>query len=191
MLVSSGLAKQHVIPMCMLLVRPHLLLFRMQKCSRHRRQYEKPTWCMCRYWSWVHRVQWLAWGNKNRLPTNAIISVQVLHSPRVGKMTPVEDGQQLEENIVGWNASKKQTRRGIYLSGTIIIPSKISMHNTDVQVAWLSSNERLTWEPASALPQSLIENSSSHQEVITTGYGVINHTLSLILQILHYQRHQS
>ena len=39
------------------------------------------------------------------------------YSLRVGKITPVEDGQQValpEENIVGIIASKKQTRRGIY-----------------------------------------------------------------------------
>ena len=39
------------------------------------------------------------------------------HSPRVGKMTPMEDEQELaipEENIVGLIASKKQTRKGVY-----------------------------------------------------------------------------
>lgn len=52
-----------------------------------------------------------------------------------------------------------------------------------MKVAWLASNERLTWEPASALPQSLIdefENGNPHHQVTTTkdaSFGVINHTL--------------
>ena len=48
----------------------------------------------------------------------------------------------------------------------------------------MANSEKLTWEPASALPQSLIdefENESSNYKEITTitdtSYGAINHTL--------------
>lgn len=51
------------------------------------------------------------------------------------------------------------------------------------QVAWLANKEQLTWEPASSLPQSLIDEyecGQSNQKITTTtdkSYGVINHTL--------------
>lgn len=54
-----------------------------------------------------------------------------------------------------------------------------------MQVAWLESEHRLTWEPASALPRSLIDEFESEhcdQQFVTitnTSYGVINHTLTI------------
>ena len=49
------------------------------------------------------------------------------------------------------------------------------------QIAWIDSTDRVTWEPASALPLTLIDeferNDVCTQETITdSSFGVINHT---------------
>ena len=49
------------------------------------------------------------------------------------------------------------------------------------QVAWMDSTDRVTWEPASALPLTLIDefkcNNVCTKETITdSSFGVINHT---------------
>ena len=56
--------------------------------------------------------------------------------------------------------------------------------STFLQVAWLGHKHRLTWEPASSISQSLIEEfeCGNCTQVITTtdaSYGVINHTLNV------------
>lgn len=51
------------------------------------------------------------------------------------------------------------------------------------KVAWFGTNERLTWEPASALPRFLIEEFEKgcpelkFETVTNKSFGVINHTL--------------
>ena len=57
--------------------------------------------------------------------------------------------------------------------------------STHLQVAWLANKQQLTWEPASCLPQSLIDEyecGQYTQRIITTtdaSYGAINHSLAI------------
>lgn len=54
-----------------------------------------------------------------------------------------------------------------------------------LQVAWLGQSEKITWEPASALPKDLIEeyesgSTSTHESIITLeSYGAITHTTTI------------
>lgn len=51
-----------------------------------------------------------------------------------------------------------------------------------IQVAWLGQQEQMTWEPASTLPQSLIDEFEGGvigvgETITNTQFGAINHTL--------------
>ena len=114
------------------------------------------------------------------------------HTPRISPMTARED-QTLDcakEGIVRLITAKKQTRsetyyqvHGIhdYLSVCVPADSTINMP-TFFQVAWLGQEEQMTWEPASTLPQVLINEFesgmvSTGQMITDTKFGVVNHTL--------------
>ncbi len=57
----------------------------------------------------------------------------------------------------------------------------LQVHNP-FQVAWIGQKERTTWEPASVLPQALIDEFEggvvNEQRTVTDSkYGVVNHTI--------------
>ncbi|XP_065899118.1 uncharacterized protein [Dysidea avara] len=53
-----------------------------------------------------------------------------------------------------------------------------------IQVAWLGSDEKITWESRSSLPQHLIddfENGMQYEEAVITEakFGAVNHTVTI------------
>ena len=96
-----------------------------------------------------------------------------------------------EEGIVSLITAKKQTRTEAYyqvktckcfVHGTTLYIYLYKLNCTSLQVAWLGQEERMTWEPASTLPQVLIEEFESGmvgtgQMITDARFGVFNHTL--------------